>query len=49
MSEKLNDGFVKVIDDFLPTPTFNRLRDFVLGTEFLGIGLNTTIILSTLQ
>lgn len=34
MSEKLNDGFVKVIDDFLPTPTFNRLRDFVLGTEF---------------
>lgn len=34
MMKKLDDGFIDVIDNFLPKHTFQRLQKFVLGTDF---------------
>ena len=34
MMKKLDDGFIDVVDNFLPKYTFQRLQKYVLDTEF---------------
>ena len=41
MMKNFNDGFIYVIDNFLPKYTFQRIQELVLSTDFFGIGQKT--------